>query len=109
MSFLCNKVKFDRVSVVLYRRITYLSPVKLHYRSCETSFQTLIDGNLGNRFPECFDFDHRVSMKTVVSASRPALSELWLPQVHHVNSFCVIVNGLNPRSISISYSVNCCW
>ena len=36
MSLLCNKVKFDRASVVFCR------PVKLHDRSCETSFQTLI-------------------------------------------------------------------
>ena len=36
MSLLCNKVKFDRASAVFCR------PVKLHDRSCETSFQTLI-------------------------------------------------------------------
>ena len=36
MSLLCNKGKFDRASVVFCR------PVKLHDRSCETSFQTLI-------------------------------------------------------------------
>ena len=42
MSLSCNKVKFDRASVVFCRS------VKLHDRSCETSFQTLIfDGNLG--------------------------------------------------------------
>ena len=35
MPLLCNKVKFDRASVVC-------RPVKLHDRSCETSFQTLI-------------------------------------------------------------------
>ena len=50
MSLLCNK-GFDRASVVFCR------PVKLHDRSCETSFL----GNVG-----CFDFDHRVSMQTVV-------------------------------------------
>ena len=39
MSLLCNKVKFDRASVVFY---FFCRPVKLHDRSCETSFQTLI-------------------------------------------------------------------
>ena len=48
MSLLCNKVKFDRVPIVFCQHTIYLSPVKLHDRSCETSFQSLIDGNLGN-------------------------------------------------------------
>ena len=48
MSLLSNKVKFDRVSVDFCQHIIYLLLVKLHDRSCETSFQTLIDGNLGN-------------------------------------------------------------
>ena len=37
MSLLCNKGKFDRASVVFCR------PVKLHDRSCETSFQILTE------------------------------------------------------------------
>ena len=47
ISFLCNKVKFDRASVVFCRHIICSSPVKLHERSYETSLQTLIGGNLG--------------------------------------------------------------
>ena len=48
ISLLCNTVKFDRASADFCRDIVYSSPFKLHDRFCETSFQTLIEGNLGN-------------------------------------------------------------
>ena len=41
-------VEFDQVSVVFSHHIIYLLLVKLHDCSCETSFQLLIDINLGN-------------------------------------------------------------